>query len=698
MASIMKRNICDHGIRQSNIDKVGVCIFVVWLFSFGFVAFTIDRSLLKIGLCLGILALFSAWGHVIVYPIYYKNRRILEGFVWGTVLGIALASLITSVIVYITGWNLFIIFGGVTVLPALLLYGLMKKARTTNGLQTGSNLDLRILLVSLIVVTLFFYFPFKNLGVFVDGKYLYAWLFGHDFINRLVHINSLSQGLPLDSFFFAGEKLSYYWLAYVYPALIHNLEWIKLDLKQILQVTQIFYSLITVAALSIFLNSFARQRRHLIILMFLALCCYSYAGLLIASLGWIKTVNSQMSLNLLGYDLTRFSGFSHAFYRFFLVEPQATLGIAVMLMIFSFYDKIGTFYEFIVLGLLLGLLFGVEATNGIMMILWFVGMSLFMIYTNKGGRYSIAKKHLCALICGGLVCLVLFAIEMYSFKTGQGVLKLAVNWFPVITGPLYFILAYGPPFLFGIAGIYKIFKQRESLDHPGYHYLLLFGISIFFVFFITNPTETHFGLLKATRIIPVCLLVFSAYLFQSIFEAQRITKVTIVLMLLGLPTLFTDNFIASDISNPSTYVLASDMEAAGWMKNNLPKEAIVQAEPNYPGTTIGRQPQYAYSFIPIFAERRTAIGEWKVSSQEHSKPNEVGERFHSVKKMFSMQDANESVRILEQFNIQYVYVGELEGRLYRDGIAKFKDKANFDLAYSGDNVFIFKLINHGKGQ
>jgi hypothetical protein len=432
--------------------------------------------------------------------------------------------------------------------------------------------------------------------------------------------------------------------------------------------------------------------------MFLALCCYSYVGLLTAAFGWMKKLNAEISLNLLGYDLAGFSGFSHSFYRFFLVEPQATLGIAVMLMIFSLYDKKGTFYEFIVMGLLLGLLFGVEATNWIMIFLWFVGMSLFMVYRNKGERYTIAKKHLCTLICGGLICLLLFAIEMYSFKTGQGVLKLAVNWLPVITGPFYFILAYGPIFLFGIAGLYRILKQRESLDHSAYHYILLFGISIFFVFFITNPTEAHFGLLKATRIIPICLLVFSAYLFQSSFQAKKLSKIIVVLMLLGLPSLFTDNFIASDVSNPSTYVRYSDMEAASWMKKNLPRGAIVQAEPNYPGAENGKQPKYAYSFIPIFAERRTAIGEWKVSSQEHSKPNEVGERFHSVKKMLSRQDANESIKILERFKIQYVYVGELERRLYRNGIEKFENKADFDLVYSGDNVSIFKLINHGKGQ
>jgi hypothetical protein len=668
-------------------------LFILWLISLCFVAFTIHQSLLKIGICLAILAIFTVWGHVIVYPIHYKNGRVLEGFVWGTISGIALASLMTSVIVFVTGWNLLVIFGSVTVLPALLLSMLIKRVGSKNRLQTGRDLDLRILLLALIVVTLFFYFPFKNLGARVDDKYLYAWLFGHDFINRMVHVNSLSLGLPLDSFFFSGEKLSYYWLAYVYPALIRNVTWINLDLKQILQVTQLFYSLLTTAGLAIFLNRFVDQRRLLIVLMVLAFCCYSYVGLLVSAWEGLKSVYGPMSLHFLGYDLARFSRFSHTFYRFFLVEPQSTLGIAIMLMILAFYDKKGRYYEFIIVGLLLGLLFGVEATNGIMVILWFAGMTLFTVFINKNDRYPIFQKHTCALICGGLISLVLFAIHMYSFQTGRGALKLSVNWFPVITGPFYFIFAYGPIFLFGIAGLYGIFKQRESSDHFVYQYILLFGISVAFVFFIKNPTEPHFGLIKATRIIPICLLVLSAYFFQNIFRTRMLHKTILVLILLALPTLFTDNFIASDISNPSTYVRYSDMEAAKWIKRNLPRETIIQAEPNYPGKQGDKSPIYAYSFIPIFSERRTAIGEWRVSHQEHSRGREVGQRFHSIKKMYSTASLSESTEIIKRYDIDYVYIGELERELYPEGIAKFMNGKHFQLIYLKGNVAIYRFVS-----
>jgi hypothetical protein len=218
---------------------------------------------------------------------------------------------------------------------------------------------------------------------------------------------------------------------------------------------------------------------------------------------------------------------------------------------------------------------------------------------------------------------------------------------------------------------------------------LLFAIGVFFIFFVINPTEPHFGLLKATRIIPICLLVFSAYYFEKIHGTQKLNRFIMILMLMGVPSLFTDNFIASDISNPSTYIRYSDMEAARWVRTNLPRTAIIQAEPNYPGSVDGYNPKYAYSLIPIFSERRTGIGEWKVSSVEHTKPDEVSERFHLIKRLFSGTDMHECILIIKKYGIEYMYVGKLEKTLYPEGVKKFYQNGNlFRKIYSSKSVDI----------
>lgn len=676
-------------------------LFIIWLFSFVLVCSVIDKNFFQMGLCLLILLGFSAWGHVIVYPLYYQKGRLLEGFIWGCTSGIAIGALITASVVYLIGWNLMVILGSIVVLPALVFLFLFKRKKLDIGLSPSRKPDLDILFMAMLVVTLFFYFPFKNLGALVGDKYVYAWLFGHDFINRTVLVVSMSQGLPPDYFNFSGEILNYYWLAYVYPALLYNINWIKLDPYKILKFTSLFYSLLTVGALFIFLRQIVHKRKHLLLLMCLAIFCYSYNDIYIIALKLWRVVTGETYLSILGYNVSKFSGFSHTFYRFFLVQFQSTFGIAVMLMIFSMYRIKQTLFGFFIMGILLGLLFGVEATNGIMLVLWFVCMTVYNFLINHQDRVTIFKRHLLSIACAALVYSILFVIEMYSFQTGKGVLQVAPNWFSILFSPFYFPLEYGPMFLFAIMGLIKVLKHRETINHWVYPYIILLAIGFFFTCFIINPAETQFGLLKATRIIPIGLLVLTAYFFQNIFHTRKIRLISMVLLLLALPTFFTDNFLASDISNPSsTYVRHSDMEAAKWIRSNLPTRAIIQAEPNYPGIENKYKPKYYYSFIPAFAERRTAIGELKASSVAHSNTDKVGERFHSIKRMFSTINIKECIRIIKKYNIEYIYVGKLEKKLYSKGVTKFYNyNKYFEKIYSSDEVDIFQFkLNNNSAQ
>jgi hypothetical protein len=139
----------------------------------------------------------------------------------------------------------------------------------------------------------------------------------------------------------------------------------------------------------------------------------------------------------------------------------------------------------------------------------------------------------------------------------------------------------------GMAGLFKILKQKEKLNHWGYHYLSLFAISVFFIFFVINPTELHFGLLKATRIISICLLVFSAYYFENIRGTQKLSRFIMILMLMGVPSLFTDNLRRYF---QSFYLRSVSDMGCRMDKKNL-QRAIIQAEPNYPGTENGKYPK-----------------------------------------------------------------------------------------------------------
>ncbi|HUU41940.1 MAG TPA: hypothetical protein VMW42_13475 [Desulfatiglandales bacterium] len=668
-------------------------LFIIWMFSLVFVCSVIDKSFVQIGFCLLIFFGFTAWGHLVVYPLFYKKRVLFEGFIWGSIAGIALGGFVTAIIVYLVGWNLTLILASTIALPTLLFLIVFKRWEKGMEPRINAKPDFELLLVALIVVTLFFYFPYKNLGALVGDKYVFAWLFGHDFINRVAATVSLSQGFPPEYFNFSGEVLSYYWLAYFYPALLFNIEWIKLDTSNILKAISLFYSLLTVAALVLFLGKLVKKRRHLFLLVCLALFFHSYRDIHFLVLKIWVAVTGETYLNIAGYDLFRFTGMSHTFYRFFLVQFQATLGMGIMLMIFSIYRPGLTLYGFFIIGLLIGLLFGVDATNGIMMGLWFGCAAGFYFLFNKRQRFSIARSHILAVACAVLVYVILFAIEMYSFKIGKGALQISPNRLSILFAPVYFPLEYGPMLFLAVAGIIKIIQQKESLDHWVYPYIILLPIGLFFAWFVINPADVLFGLLKATRVIPFGLLALTAYFCREGFRKRRTLVICIILLLPAVPVYFTDSFIASNISDPSaTFVRQSDMEAAKWIRKNLPERAVIQAEHDYPGNEAPYKPRYYYSFIPAFAYRRTAIGEYRASSVAHSGTDQFGERLKGIKTMFSTNDVEECCSILMKYHIDYVYIGKLEKSLYPDGIGKFFHHHDyFENVYSAQGVDIFRF-------
>jgi hypothetical protein len=265
---------------------------------------------------------------------------------------------------------------------------------------------------------------------------------------------------------------------------------------------------------------------------------------------------------------------------------------------------------------------------------------------------------------------------MYRFGVGQGVLQLRLNLFPIVAGLFYFPFTYGPNLLIGLAGLLQGLRRntfdRKGIDIRWFHMtLILFLIALSFTFFVTNPTESQFGLLKAERIIPFCLLIFSMkFLLRE--PSRRSLKWVILLIAVGAPTYATDLMVSSNLDDPrNTYIGQSESEACQWIRENLPADAIVQAEPNHPGEDSGFTPLYSYSLIPVFAERPTAVGEWKVSSQEHAKPSEVSERFHAVRRMFSTDRVGEALEVIRRYKIDYIYIGRLEKKSYPEGIEKF---------------------------
>ena len=674
----------------------------VWTCCISILATVIGSHIHELSICVIFFFLCTGWGHVLLFPLFYKNRKTFEGFVFGTATGVALSSYLISLIVYSKSWNLPIIIPFVFILPWGLFLYLMKRRRQTplNGLLSE---DLDLYFAFLALVTLFFYLPYKNLGSIVGDNHVFAWLFGHDFINRLVHSVSLSQGLPLKSFHFAGENLSYYWLSYVFPSFLYRIDipLFKMNMIDIMKITSFVYSVILFSAVFLFMRSFKIGRITFLIILSMVFIAGSYTGIYNLFIYGFNYFWGEGDLIIGGLRINHLAGFSHSLYRTFLVEPQANLGISVMLSILLiFKDSLGAsgrYYTYGILGLLLGVLFGVEATLGLMLAFWFCCSGLYMLLRDRTNRIQVFKLFSISILICLVVYLSLFYIEMYRFNVGKGALLLTLNLFPIVAGILYFPFAYGPNLLIGLAGLLQGLRRKtgdpQGIDIRWFHMtLILFLIALFFTFFVKNPTEPQFGLLKAERIIPICLLIFSLNFLLRERSRRSLTWV-ILLIAIGAPTYATDLMVSSNLVNPrNTYLARSDSEACQWIRENLSADAIVQAEPNHPGEDSRFKPLYYYSLIPIFAERPTAIGEWKVSSQEHAKPSEVSERFHAVRRMFSTDRVDEALSVIRRYKIDYIYIGRLEKKSYPRGVGKFSANPNlFRSVYSNRGTEIYDV-------
>ena len=250
-------------------------LLLAWILIFVFVALAINKSLIQVAGCIGILIGFTLWGHVVVWPLLYKQKDILGGMVWGSIIGIPLSAFITSIIVYLIGWNLVIITFAIFLVPSALSAVLLIKSgfKREDFRRSLNSESLTPVILVWLIISLFYYRPTLNFGAVVGDRLVFAWLYGHDFLNRLVHIVSLSNGIPLSSYFFSGETLSYYWLAYVYPALLHNIHWIWLDVDDLLQIALYLYGLIVAGGFVLFIRWLTKDLKSCFL--------FSYAGLLL---------------------------------------------------------------------------------------------------------------------------------------------------------------------------------------------------------------------------------------------------------------------------------------------------------------------------------------------------------------------------------------------------------------------------------
>ena len=143
--------------------------------------------------------------------------------------------------------------------------------------------------------------------------------------------------------------------------------------------------------------------------------------------------------------------------------------------------------------------------------------------------------------------------------------------------------------------------------------------------------------------------------------------------------------IYSDDSRP--VVLEWDRQAFAWLRQNVP---------GIPTILEANTPLYRWgSRVSINTGLPTVIGwDWHQKQQRSVLPGElIDQRLEDVKTMYNSTDVDQTLQLLDQYQVRYIYVGTLE-HLYYDsaGLDKF-DQPNiaWHLIYHNDQVKIYQV-------
>mgnify|MGYP001098249581 CR=1 FL=1 len=193
----------------------------------------------------------------------------------------------------------------------------------------------------------------------------------------------------------------------------------------------------------------------------------------------------------------------------------------------------------------------------------------------------------------------------------------------------------------------------------------------------------------------------AAYAVSALWENRSprvlpLQILSVIPLLLGLIYPILGTWTKTDGFNPPydrtlngsmhpTYALDADREAVIWMDANIEDGVIAEA--------VGGSYTY-FARVSAHTGLPTVLGWPGHESQWRGGYQEIGNREGDIRNLYSSPDWPTTEEIIQQYGIDYVYVGELERNTYRP---LFEDKFQtyLDLIYQNEQVQIYATRERG---
>ena len=98
--------------------------------------------------------------------------------------------------------------------------------------------------------------------------------------------------------------------------------------------------------------------------------------------------------------------------------------------------------------------------------------------------------------------------------------------------------------------------------------------------------------------------------------------------------------------------------------------------------------------VSIYTGLPTVLGWDNHQSQQRGYGPVIGDRIRDIRRIYSTENVEEAMRLLGEYRVEYVYIGEIERHYYPErGLDKFSRIPGAELAYSNPTVEIYRVAS-----
>jgi hypothetical protein len=675
---------------SSSGTATNVWVFALWalfLLTFGALAAALG-SALAIAYTLGTVLLFALPG-VLLMPLFGAEEMgvQLEKTITGAAVGMGISGYTALCVGFRYGWSPKAIAFVIVALSAVCgATGQIFKGRVHWPAREWSAKDYGILAAMWTTVVAFTAIPALEVGKLTERGYAFTWLYGLDFLARCDFAVAMTTKMPPDLLWMTGTPLRMYLVGYTIPAFAFAASAKTISIHAVMILATLCLSLVLTGCLYIFLRTLFKDFRVLASCAFVVLTAYSYY--------WVYDAVKAPFIRP-GHRFEFHDSVSHLLQRSFLVEPQALVCTAMLLILLA--TMIRTQYRLnsyalgIFCGVCLGVSFGAEAVQGMLIVGWFGLFYLGRLILGKGSWREELGPLATAVVTCGAICGSYYLLGMYARSTSH-LLWFSFNTWLMKYGLGYFPIEFGPLLILGIWGVTRWWKG--SRGEFGWAVLLLGAMAMVPVLFIKTvaPQETR----MADRLLPIVFLTFTGYLLQQLWAEDTTRRVRLVvagIVLAAVPTFFTDIYYTSNVSDlyNTHYVSVADQQACDWIRKNLPETAVIQGDNNY---YVGSDRGLYISLMSSFGQRPQVLGwytgaatlvddGWRLAEQ----------RREDVYSAMRATDVASLEQFLQKYSVDYLYVGPFEQARYAQLLPLLHGApGDFRSVYAANGVEIFQVV------